>query len=241
MKIMRFNKQGVERFGQYLDSLTTEHPESFPELLLIDEHYVEEVGSDSKKLDAIDITDKLKAAKVLDEILTEAGLDSAERDAGLWSWMSCYLFKTLCSKDRSGVFKPGQRAKWIAEPGNHQRYYRHYLASIWLIYRAHQDEPERTRALLSGFVNTPGDIFEQIASRIELVRNPVIIGLTRLLYWDDETQKKKKGSGGKGPGSPRRLADIIAQYERTWDLFSVSVNELFDMLPDEFRKFSRIK
>ena len=238
MKIMRFNRQGIERFGQYLDSLTTEQPESFPELLLMDERYIEEVGSDSTKLDTIDITDKLKAAKVLDEIIIEAKLDSAERDAGLWSWMSCYIFKTLCSKDKRGVFKPGQRAKWIAEPGNHQRYYRHYLASIWLIYRAHQDEPERTRALLSGFVNTPGDIFEQIASRIELVRNPVIMGLTRQLYWDDETQNKKKGSGGKGSGSPRRLADIISQYERTWDLFSVTVDELLDMLPNEFHKFS---
>ncbi|MCW9046952.1 MAG: hypothetical protein OQK46_02645 [Gammaproteobacteria bacterium] len=237
MEIMRFNSEGIKRFGQYLDSLTTDMPESFPELLLTEDQYIEVVGSDSSKLDNIDLTDKLKAAAVLNEIVEETEQDSAERDAGLWTWVSCYLFKTLCSKDKSGRYKPGQRAKWLAEPGNHQRYYRHYLASIWLIYRAHQDEPERTRALLSGPVNTPGDIFEQIASRIELVRNPQIMSLTRLLYWDDEKQTKKRGSGGKGPGSPRRFADILSQYERTWDLFSVSVDELAGLLPDEFSKF----
>jgi len=241
MEIMRFNSHGVERFGQYLDSLTTEHPESFPELLLTDEHYVEPVGSDTSKLTDIYLNDKLKTAQVLDEIITESGLDTAERDAGFWTWMSCYLFKSLCSKNKRGMYNPGQRAKWVAEPGNHQRYYRHYLASIWIIYRAHQDDPERTRALLSGPVNTPGDIFEQIASRIELVRNPAIMGLTRLLYWDDENNSKKKGSGGKGPGSPRRFADIISQYERTWDLFTVNVDELAKMLPEEFNKFTGMR
>lgn len=240
MKIMRFNKLGIERFGHYLDSLTTEQPESFPDSLLTDEQYVEQVGSDCSKLDAIDTTDKLNAARELDEIVNEVGLDTAERDAGLWTWMSCYLFKRLCSKDRNGKYKPGQRARWIAEPGNYLRYYRHFLASIWLIYRAHQDEPKRTRALLNGPINTPGEIFEQIASRLELVRNPVIMSLIRLLYWDDKNNSKKKGSGGKGPGSPRRFADIITQYERTWDLFSIQVGELVEMLPDEFIKFSRV-
>jgi hypothetical protein len=239
MKIKKFNQQGIARFGQYLDSLTTAQPESFPDLLLTDEEFVEEVGSDTSKLDAMDLTDKLNAACVLDEIVTEAGLDTAERDAGLWTWMSCYLFKVLCSKDRSGAYKSGQRARWIAEPANYLRYYRHFLAGIWLIYRAHQDEPERTRALLSGPVNKPGEIFEQIASRLELVRNPVVMSLIKLLYWDEKSNSRKKGSGGKGPGSPRRFADIVSQYERTWDLFSVQVDELAGMLPDEFEKFSR--
>ena len=237
MEINRFNEKGIQRFSHFLDSLTTDKPETFPELLLTNEDYVEAVGSNTEKLDRIDLTDKLQAASMLYEIVEETEKDTAERDAGLWVWMSCYLFKSLCSKDRSGAYKPGQRAKWIAEPGNHQRYYRHYLASIWLIYRAHQDDPERTRALLSGPVNTPGDIFEQIASRIELVRNPQIMGLTRLLYWDEDKNTKKRGSGGKGPGSPRRFADIVSQYERTWDLFSVNIDDLAGMLPDEFGKF----
>ena len=236
MEIRRFNKEGIERFSQFLDTLTTDHPESFPELLLSNEEFSDSVGSNTDILDLINLADKLEAAKVLDGVVNEAGMDSAERDAGFWTWIACYLFRKLCNKS-SGKYKPGQRAKWVAEPTNYQRYYRHLLESTWLIYRAHTDDPERTRALLSGPVNTPGEIFEQIASRLELVRSPVIIGLTRLLYWDDEQKKKRKGSGGKGAGSSRRLADILNQYERTWDLFSMQVDELAEMLPSEFDKF----
>jgi hypothetical protein len=239
MDIRRFNTDGMNRFSQYLDTLTTEHPESFPELLLANEEFSESVGSNTSKLDSINLDDKLEAATVLDEIVNETGIDSAERDAGFWTWISCYLFRRLCNQS-SGKYKPGQRAKWIAEPANYQRYYRHLLASNWLIYRAHTDDPERTRALLSGPVNTPGEIFEQIASRLELVRSPVIMGLTRILYWDDKNKRRRKGSGGKGEGSSRRLADILNQYERTWDLYSMQADELASMLPSEFERFRNI-
>jgi hypothetical protein len=239
MEICRFNEPGMRRFGEFLDSLTTAQPEAFPILLLTAREYIEAIGGSTDRLDQLKLDDKLATAWVLDEIVENIGLDSPERDAGFWTWIACYLFTRLCPKTAAGDYRPGERARWIAEPANYQRYYRHLLAGVWHIYHAHSDEPQRTRALLSGSVNTPGEIMAQIASRVELVRNPVVMGLTRRLYWDDEKNNKKRGSGGSGSGSPRRLADILSQFEKTWDLFSMTVDELAGMLPKEFGSFLR--
>lgn len=237
MEICRFNEAGIQRFSTFLDSLTTTQPEAFPALLSTAPEYIKVVGSNAGHLDGINLEDKLDAARVLDEIVNEIGLESPERDAGLWTWIACYLFTRLCPRTAEGQYKPGERARWIAEPTNYQRYYRHLLAGIWHVYRAHSDEPERARALLSGSVGAPGEIMGQIASRVELVRNPVVIGLTRRLYWDEKKHNRKRGAGGSGSGSPRRLADVLSQFEKTWDLFSMTVDELTGILPKEFRSF----
>ena len=46
-----------------------------------------------------------------------------------------------------------------------------------------------------------------------------------------------KGAGGKGGGSPRRLADILWQFDVTWDLYAMSLKEFWAVLPQEFEKF----
>jgi hypothetical protein len=57
------------------------------------------------------------------------------------------------------------------------------------------------------------------------------------LYLDESTGERKKGAGGKGLGSPRRLAAVLDQFDVTWDLYAMSVKEFWTVLPKEFDKF----
>ena len=43
----------------------------------------------------------------------------------------------------------------------------------------------------------------------------------------------------KSPGSPRRFADVLSQLDLTWDLHSLSVEQLLELLPSEFDEFHR--
>jgi hypothetical protein len=127
--------------------------------------------------------------------------------------------------------------RWIPEVNNFQRYYRHLLAGPYRIFRAHRDDPERALALLCGPLDKPGDIVEQLASRQEIVTNKAImLGATRL-YIDPATRKPRRGAGGRSGGSPRRLADVLKQFDVTWDLYAMTADNLLGLLPSEFDRF----
>ena len=59
----------------------------------------------------------------------------------------------------------------------------------------------------------------------------------RELYWDPSRGRTKRGSGGKDPGSPRRLMDYLHQLELNYDLRSISTDRLLSFLPEEFDKY----
>jgi hypothetical protein len=86
-------------------------------------------------------------------------------------------------------------------------------------------------------VSAPGDVVEQLASRQELITNKSVMAVVSNLYFDKENHAPKKGSGGKADGSPRRLADILNQFDLTFDLYSVPQAGLLALLPKEFDRF----
>ena len=91
--------------------------------------------------------------------------------------------------------------------------------------------------LLYGPLNVMGEVVEQLASRQELITNRSIIAAATKLYFDTTKAAPRRGFGGKGPGSPRRLADILNQLDLTWDLYAMSQDQVIGKLPLEFDRF----
>lgn len=232
--IKKFKPAGVERFKSYILSLHTENPEKFPVELLHTEKFTIDLGGSVELLDSIDLNDKLKTAKALFDIVRKLNLLSAERDVGFWAWCSAYLFIRLCKRDKDGNYDPGELAKWIPEPNNWRRYYRHYLASIWRVYSTHRNNEQSLVVLLFDHVNTPGELWSQIAANQEFVTNPSIIDAIYQLFWDPSGNRRKYGAGGR---SPRRLITVLKQFERTYDLSEMSGKKIIDLLPEEFNSF----
>lgn len=237
MKILRMTEKGKVRFINFLDSIKAGETAGVPEDLLLPSEYAEVIGGNTGWLDRLDLGNSLEVAKDLDQIVSRLKLASAERDWGFWSWCSAYLFERLCKRDNTGKLKPGEMSIWIAEPYNWKRYYRHYLASIWQVYAAHRDKEEELIVLLNGSVNTPGELWAQIAATQTLITNKSMIDAVHHLYWDKANLCRKRGAGGN---SPRRLTTVLKQFERTFDFFAMSGDQIVNLLPAEFDRFKEL-
>lgn len=236
MKIMRMTEQGKHLFMAFLDRFEADQSVTLPQDLLTPSIYAEVIGGDTAMLDSLDLDDKLATARGLHQIVTELGLTSAERDWGFWTWCSAYLFYRLC-KRKEGQYSRGEIQIWIAEPENWKRYYRHYLAAIWRVYISHRGKEEKLVVLLYGPVNTPGELWGQIAAIQSLITNPSMIDALYHLYWDKQNKKRKFGAGG---GSSRRLSRVLKQFARTYDFVAMTAEQIVDLLPPEFDRFKEL-
>jgi hypothetical protein len=90
--------------------------------------------------------------------------------------------------------------------------------------------------LLAGPPSVLPEIREQLTSQQDMFVQS-FQAVARALYFDEQLQKLKRGSGSKGAGSPRRLAIVRKQLDVTWDLYEVPSERLVGMLPRDFDRF----
>ncbi len=236
MQLRRLNQSGLGAFTDFLDVVRTGIRQDYPQYLLND-HAASELVVPDVDIESKVFGTRFEAAKYLAERLSHAGITNLVTDKGIWAWLTLFYFDELCPIGKDGKRKPGELARWIPEISNFRRYYRHLLAGPYRIYMAHGDAPQRAMALLCGPLHRPGEVVEQLAARQELVTNRGVIELATMLYYEQEEHQLKRGSSGKGAGSPRRLADVFNQFDVTWDLYSMTTPELLPMLPKEFERF----
>ncbi len=234
MQARRLTKAGIERFEDFLERLKSTPNSRLPTYALTDDRLSEAVDVHIN-VEPIQLLNRMDVAKHVFGLLRRDP-ETLRIDKGFWCWLSLFWFNDLCPTI-SGVRSAGDRYRWIAELDNTRRAYRHMLAGPYQIYRAHRDNPNRARALLCGPVQQQGELLAQIASRPSLVTSKAVVGAATRLYYNDESDRLNKGASGKGPGSARRFADILSQLDLTWDLHSLTVEQLLSLLPDEFNHF----
>jgi hypothetical protein len=114
------------------------------------------------------------------------------------------------------------------------RYYnRHLLLGPYNIYLIHGD---RAPLLLSGPINKTSSYYVELSSRQGLITNQGIIEAANLLYFDPKQKKPKRGAAltERKPGTLLRFIDVIQQFDLTHDLYSMTGEEILDLLPSEF-------
>jgi hypothetical protein len=240
MKVRRLTETGIQRFKRFLELVAMGESPPYPAELLEDDEDAQ-VLQPPIHVESRTFDDRFTVAVYLDEKLTSPELVGIEGDSGVWAWLSLFYFEQICSTDRNGNLKPGEVARWIPDNDNFRKYYRHLLRGPLSIYRAHKDDPNRALALLCGPIKEPGDVVEQLAARQELVTNRAVIQVATTLYVDSATKKLRRGAAGRSGGSVRRLADILNQFDVTWDLYGMNANALIALLPKEFDRFKAVK
>ena len=236
MKARRLSESGMQVFGAWINSIKQGGMTLLPDEMLSDSQYSEPLEKDVE-IEFKKFTNRYEAAEYLYTQFNNVEGLNIEQDRGLWAWLSLFFFDVVCPKDQYGVRKLGAIVRYIPEPGDWRRYYRHLLAGPYRIYRFHRESPKSALALLCQPVDSPGDVVEQLAARQELVTNRGIMELATFLYVDPKTQCTKRGAGGKSGGSARRLTDVIDQLDLTWDLYDANRDELLAVMPHEFDKF----
>jgi hypothetical protein len=161
---------------------------------------------------------------------------SVVNDPGLWTWLAFFLFDTIAPVRARGR-TVHEDARYILARGDYRKYYRHLVAGPYLMVRTHSDQPQIVRGLLATLPDSPGDVYEQLASRPQIVNSAAAVSVATELYYDSENQKIKRGAAGAGAGSARRYANILMQYDVTFDLVTIEPKKLLSMLPNEFDRF----
>ena len=228
----KFNSNGLSKFSSLLKLDLNKVLDGVDELIN-DQTLFEKIDC---KIEIRPVGTRLELAEILHKAIAKnpnfVGLQS---DQGLWSWLAAAWMKTLFEGSPKSA-KIGEQARWILDMQK-TRYYRHLLAGPYFIYNHHSDNPRRALSILGGSVIVPGELVGQIAASSDIAFS-VGAEVATILYVDPVTGKAKKGSGGAGPGSPRRLtAAYLNQIDLTVDYRGMTAQQVIDILPKEFDKF----
>lgn len=227
-----FNQAGNERFQELLDERPSDLIEQLKELLTSSDFTYQVKGA--SKLPKRPAT-RFELGKALFDEFGES-LPAGVDPTALWNWLgAAYIYHIIgSSKDFEQI---RNSARWLLSP-DPRRLYRHLIAGPYWAYRAHSDNPELAMCILCQDVLTPGELVEQIQSTPDIAYS-VCAGVATALYYDPAKKKIKTGAGNKtGPGIARRLtANYLNQIRVNVDIRGMTVEELLDMLPEEYDNF----
>jgi hypothetical protein len=153
---------------------------------------------------------------------------------GLWAWLT-FVLRDVLFPASDGKRKVGEIHRWLpSDPGDYQKGQRHLVRMPVILLSQLGDDADH---LLCGPPRYLPDIREQLTSQQDMF-HPTFQKAARWLYFDDKTDALKRGSGSKGGGSPRRLAEVRKQFDVTWDLYDLNADRFLGMLPREFERFA---
>ncbi|NVP54727.1 hypothetical protein [Mycoplana rhizolycopersici] len=153
---------------------------------------------------------------------------------GVWGWLSFVCRDVVYPEQKNGHRKLGEVWRWFpSEPEDYQKGQRHLIRMPVLLKSSFGDAAEH---LLIGSPSVPGELREQLTSQQDMFHES-FQRVARLLYLEPGKMKLRRGAGGKGAGSSRRLAQVRKQLDVTWDLFALSPDQLLEKLPKEFDRF----
>ena len=248
--LRRFNRKGREAFELCLrDMKAGRFANHAP--LLGSEDRTEPVGDDCV-VEVRKFKDRGEAAEYLDTLVNQLGVIEYKlrHDVGLWTWLGAAWLDFLIPEDNGtrmildrGRLVPLPESKrdpvprLVLNSADFQRYYRHWLAGPWSIYRLHRQQPDRARALLCTPVTAPGELAEQFGASPTIVSRASTVEAITKLYMDPGTGKLKVGVAGDGNGSARRMVKVLKQLDLTYDREEMDADAIISLLPDEFDRF----
>jgi hypothetical protein len=237
MKLGRLTPLGSELFSEYINRVRHDSQAELPNDFLSSSLYFEIIDEETEVIWR-KFKNRFDLAKYIESLIRSSGLRNVENDLRFWEALTAFYFDLLCPPGKNKKRNVVRREKYVPQ-ADYNRYYKHLLLGPYLVYRAHIDKPERAIGLLCKPIHIVDDLYENIAGRQERVTNSAVVEVATRLYFDTQTGNLKSGAGGKGAGSPRRLAAVLDQFDLTWHLYSATADEIMSILPKEFDKFAK--
>jgi len=225
--VYEFNGLGLQAFKRIFEDTLDETA-----LVPTDSQFAARVSGTKSISDEPLTTSKELAQRVLNALGTDWS-DLLTR-AGVWAWLTFVLRDVVLPKDSQGTRRPGEIHRWYpSDPGDWQKAQRHLVRMPVVLLGNLGDTADH---LLCGSPSTLPEIREQLTSQQDMF-SPEFQKAARTLYFDDEKRGLKRGGGGKGAGTPRRLAKVRQQLDVTWNLFDLDAAHIVQLLPKEFNRF----
>jgi hypothetical protein len=234
--LSRFNDAGQAEFELFLDRLR-EDPYTVPPIDILTDPQFSEVLTHTVEIDARSFGDSFELAKYLHNALAPLDPRTYSRDVGMWSWLALLFIDHISPQDDSGKRASRQRAVYVLSRNfSFRSYYRHAVRSAWQSYHVHGDV-SRVLLITATVGALRSDVAEQIGAYADLFGNRAIVKLADRLWLDHTNGLLRRGSGGKGLGSPRRFVAVLKQLQLTFDLADCATDTLLGLLPPEFDRW----
>lgn len=165
-----------------------------------------------------------------------------EANEPMFSWLAMVLLPHICRRQRSGKLAVKGEERYILSRSSRD-FYRHLIAFPYWIYVRFGDDA--IMYLANKAYELP-NVVEQFASRPWLINSRAVAQVLKRLYWDDKNKKPKdnyarelKHPRRPAPGTLLALEMTLSQLQCTYDLQSMTVDQLFQKLgkPSEFDAF----
>lgn len=224
-----FNRSGIEAFREQLHQIEEGRADSISADLILSDRY-SNVAPRASSIEQRRFELKIDAARYLTPYIEQIQIPNKYYSAGLWAWLSAFYFDSLCPPLPDGTRKTG--AIYLYIPGDinqHGNPHRHLLATPVRIFRSHGDAP---KMILYEFINRNNEFVNELAFRQDLAMNRGVLEAANRLYWDEEKQKAKSGAvHSQRQGTLRRFISVISQLDLTYDLQSMSGDQIIRLLP----------
>lgn len=233
MRLRRFNDAGVDAFRAYLDACRLD-PRLAPPMELLEDAALTERTTPAIDVEPQTFKTKGDAAAYLADRLKSLTEKTIDLDVGLWAWLTLFYFESIVPPTRGRRTVKGEYY-YILDAADSRYVYRHLLRIAW---RTLKIAPKHNRLMLSTSLSTLDKVTERTMSRLYLSRIPCFFEVLDRLYWDPATQRSKPGivnqTNVRGGDLAHRLPLRIRQLEKTFDLPSLTADELLALLGAEF-------
>jgi hypothetical protein len=233
MRLRSFNAAGRATFRQFLQAAREDSSLPAP-VKLLEDRTLTTLVEPAIEVEPRSFRLRADAAEYLRDKLEPLNEHWVANDAGVWTWLTLFYFDEVCP------LLDGRRSvkndySYIFEPKNPRHFYRHRLFIAWRVITS---APNHNRLFLNVNLPTLDHVTAEVFKRLYLVRIPCLFELLDQLYWDDERSRPRVGivdSDKVNPGDLiHRLPIRIRQLEKTFDLASVSAEQLLKLLGPEF-------
>ena len=216
--LRKFNEEGNEVFSRMYGELILNNTSLKKEILYDDK--LTSIISNDLVIENIKFETRYELGNYLVKILKEYK-SNYSNDAGLWNWLSFFYF------DQIYRLNGGKQRERFIFSTDWTNWNKHLVRTPWdLISRM----GEEVKFILDVPVYFHTDMCEQITSRSNLILNKNILKLCKYLYYDENKKKFKKNSSKGKPGALFRLNQKMKQYNRIYDLWSISDEKLLNKL-----------
>jgi hypothetical protein len=233
MILRQFLPSGVQAFKAFLATCRESPRSPIPGEVLENDALTESVKP-SIIVEPKVFATRREAAEYLSTILRPLPEADVAFNVGLWSWLSLFFFNQVCP-EADGYRHVKNDYSYVFEPKNPRHFYRHLLFIAWHILRV---APSHNRIVLDTPVSSFDEVTRTVMGRLYLTRIPCLFEVLDRLYWDAKRGKARAGIVTRvtvKPGDLRNRFPIkVRQLEKTYDLFTLSADQLIDLLGAEF-------
>ena len=239
MIVREFNALGTAAFKTFLAECRNNPKTHLPRDLLEDDSLTRSLTAELS-VEPTRFGPRKEAADYLTALLAPLPEDEVAQNAGLWTWLSLFFFDEVCPL-RAGKRTVRNDYTYVFEAKHSRHFYRHLLFIAW--YAARLAKPY-DRLFMTAPVSTLDQVTDRVMSRLFLTRIPCIFETLDRLYWDETRGRARAGIVDQKivkPGDLRhRLPIRVRQLERTYDLFSLTGDQLLELLGKEFQQSATV-